>query len=582
MEREVGAKVVNGEIIVIDGINKEKITIKARKYINLVINDTPCKQYEAYEVTSKDKLTYTCEKTKASREINISISDDKMKAYITVQYTPEIEYKLKDKDTFLNLAISTEIASEKYPEYFTVAELKKILKEKGIVYGIKEEELEVATEGTEGTGKEILIAEGKKPIKDIPSEVKLFFTPTQMMFPEPDSDEIIDYKNLFRISNVNSGDKIAEIIPEVIGEEGMNIFGKVIKREYIRSLPINASDGCKIEGNDIIALIDGKAHIANRKVTVNPIYAVESVNMETCNIRFHGDIEVYDSVQDNMFVSAGGSLDVSQNVNTSSVVSGGEITILGNAINSKILSGQIDIRNKEYLDVLNEFKHIISEMVEYINELKIRGMYSKNNDLIITLTEQRFSNFQKIALNIVSLNIKNKTKRSKLVDYIKENILGYNILNMKDISDLICLKDILENEIEYYDRNLIAPLDIRIGYCQDCEIKSTGNIIMGGKGEYTSKLTAMKDILFTNSNSVARGGVLSSGENISAGIVGSKAYIPTTLIVPKHGRITAALTFPNTILCFGNVRLILEETMKNISVHYNEETRRIIINNSAL
>jgi uncharacterized protein (DUF342 family) len=579
MEREVGAKVVNGEIIVIDGINKEKITIKARKYINLVINDTPCKQYEAYEVTSKDKLTYTCEKTKASREVNISISDDKMKAYITVQYTPETEYKLKDKDTFLNLAISTEIASEKYPEYFTVVELKKILKEKGIVYGIKEEELEVATEGT---GKEILVAEGKKPIKDIPSEVKLFFTPTQMMFPEPDSDEIIDYKNLFRISNVNSGDKIAEIIPEVIGEEGMNIFGKVIKREYIRSLPINASDGCKIEGNDIIALIDGKAHIANRKVTVNPIYAVESVNMETCNIRFHGDIEVYDSVQDNMFVSAGGSLDVSQNVNTSSVVSGGEITILGNAINSKILSGQIDIRNKEYLDVLNEFKHIISEMVEYINELKIRGMYSNNKDLIITLTEQRFSNFQKIALNIVSLNIKNKTKRSKLVDYIKENILGYNILNMKDISDLICLKGILENEIEYYDRNLIAPLDIRIGYCQDCEIKSTGNIIMGGKGEYTSKLTAMKDILFTKSNSVARGGVLFAGENISAGIVGSKAYIPTTLIVPKHGRITAALTFPNTIFCFGKARLILEETMKNISVHYNEETRRIEINNSAL
>jgi hypothetical protein len=33
MEREVGAKVVNGEIIVIDGINNETITIKARKNI---------------------------------------------------------------------------------------------------------------------------------------------------------------------------------------------------------------------------------------------------------------------------------------------------------------------------------------------------------------------------------------------------------------------------------------------------------------------------------------------------------------------------------------------------------------------
>jgi uncharacterized protein (DUF342 family) len=579
MEREVGAKVIDGQIIVVDGAFNERITIKARKYINLFINDMPCKQYKAYEVTSNDKFTYTFEKTQANREVNISISDDKMKAYMTVAYTPETEFKLKDKEAFLNLAISTEIASEKFPPFFTVEELKKILKEKGIVYGIDEEALE---EATEGTGKEILVAEGIRPAKDIPSEVKLFFTPTQMLFPEPDSDEIVDFKNLFRISNVNAGDKIAEIIPEVVGEDGKNIFGKKIKREYIRSMPIVASDGCKIEGPDIIALIDGKAHIANRKVTVNPIYAVESVNMETCNIKFYGDIEVYDSVQDNMFVSAGGSLDVSQNVNTSNVVSGGEITILGNAINSKILSGQIDIRNKEYLDVLNEFKRIIYNMIEYIDDLQFRDINLKSNQLVLTITEQRFSNFQKIALNIITLNIKNKTKRSKLVDYIKENVLGYNILNMNGINDLKCLKDILENEIEYYDRNLIAPLDIRIGYCQDCEIKSTGNIIIGGKGQYTSKLTAMKDILFTKSDSVARGGILSAGGNISAGIVGSKAYVPTTLMVPLDGRITAALAFRNTIFCFGKTRLVLEEERENIHLHFNEDTRRIEINSTGL
>ncbi|WP_341349635.1 FapA family protein [Clostridium saccharoperbutylacetonicum] len=338
----------------------------------------------------------------------------------------------------------------------------------------------------------------------------------------------------------------------------------------------------KSKGADIIALIDGKAHIANRKVTVNPIYAVESVNMETCNIKFYGDIEVYDSVQDNMFVSAGGSLDVSQNVNTSNVVSGGEITILGNAINSKILSGQIDIRNKEYLDVLNEFKRIIYNMIEYIDDLQFRDINLRSNQLVLTITEQRFSNFQKIALNIITLNIKNKTKRSKLVDYIKENVLGYNILNMNGINDLKCLKDILENEIEYYDRNLIAPLDIRIGYCQDCEIKSTGNIIIGGKGQYTSKLTAMKDILFTKSDSVARGGILSAGGNISAGIVGSKAYVPTTLMVPLDGRITAALAFRNTIFCFGKTRLVLEEERENIHLHFNEDTRRIEINSTGL
>lgn len=579
MGKEVGAKVVNGEIIVVDGSNGESITIKAHENINLFINDKPCEIYKEYKVNSKDKITYTCEKTLANREVNVRISEDKIKAYITIKYTPEIQYKLKDRETFLNLALSTEILSEKEPEHFTIDEIKRILKGNGVVYGIKEENLKLALDGA---NSEFLIAEGKEPVKDTPSEVKLFFTPTQMMFPEPDSNEKVDFKNLFRISNVTAGDKIAEIIPEVTGEDGMDVFGKKIQREYIRKLPINASKGCKIEENNIIALIDGKAHIANRNVSVNPVYTVESVNMTTCNIKFNGDIEVYNSVDDNMSVNAGGSLDVSQNVNTSNVVTGGEITILGNAFNSKILSGQIDIRKKEYVDVLNEFKEIILKIISYINKSNVITSNLDNGNVMKLLTERDSDEFQKMALKIVSLNIKNKIKRSKLIDFIKDNVLGYNVLNMKSLDDFKTLLNILDNEIDYYDKNIIVPLDIRIGYCQECEIKSTGNIIIGGKGEYTSKLTAMKDIIFTRQDSVARGGILSAGQNISAGIVGSKAYISTTLMVPIYGTISAALAYRNTILCFGKVKIVLEKEYKNVNIHFDEKTRTIEIGKSAL
>lgn len=577
MEKEVGAKVVNGKIIIADGINGEIITIKAKENVNLFINDVECEKFKPYEVISKDKITYNCETTPAKREVNITISEDKMKAYMTVEYTPKTEYKIKDREFYINLAVSTEVLLKEEPEYFTVQELYKKLKEKGIVFGIKEESLELILKGC---SSEVLVAEGLEPVKDTPSEVKLFFTPTQMVFPEPDSNEKVDFKNLFRISNVNAGDKIAEIIPEIPGKNGMNILGKVIEREYIRSLPIDASKGCKIENNHIISLIDGKAHIANRSVSVNPIYTVESVNMETCNIKFYGDVEVYDSVQDNMFVSAGGSLDVSQNVNMANVVTGGEITILGNTINSKILSGQVDIRKKEYSDVLTEFKNILVSMIEYINGLNLQNFERK--DFVKTLTEKNFGNFQKVALNIISLNIKNKTKRSKLVDFIKGKILGLNILEIKSIYDLKTLLNILDNEIDYYDKNIIVPLDIRIGYCQECEIKSTGNIIIGGKGEYTSKLTAMKDIIFTRSDSVARGGVLSAGQNISLGVVGSRAYIPTTLMVPQYGRITAAKAYTNTVFCFGRTKVTLDEDLKNINVYFNSEKRAIEFGKTAL
>ena len=125
----------------------------------------------------------------------------------------------------------------------------------------------------------------------------------------------------------------------------------------------------------------------------------------------------------------------------------------------------------------------------------------------------------------MTLSIKNETKGSELIDYLKEKVLGYNILKMKSLNDITMLLNILDNEIEYYDKNSIVPLDIRLSYCQDCEIKSTGNIIIGGKGEYTSKLTAMKDIMFTKPDAVARGGVISAGNNITAGIAVSYTHL---------------------------------------------------------
>lgn len=95
-----------------------------------------------------------------------------------------------------------------------------------------------------GADEKITIKAGKNvklKINDVPSEIKILFKPTQMELPDEDSEEQIDYKNLFRISNVYAGDKIAEIIPEIPGRNGIDVFGNEHKREYLRSFPINSA-----------------------------------------------------------------------------------------------------------------------------------------------------------------------------------------------------------------------------------------------------------------------------------------------------------------------------------------------------
>lgn len=575
---EVGAKVYHGRIIVTDGEGDEKITIKPGKYIQLKINGMDCEPFKIYQVTSRDKIECECEKTEGRRVADIRLSDDKMKAYIKVKYIPAIEYKLKEREAFLNLAIAAEEGKIENPPHFSAEEIKGILNDKGITYGIKEDALNIAAQGFD---EEILIAEGTEPVNDIPSQIKLNFTPTQMELPNPDSDEKVDYKNLFRISNVYAGDKIAEIIPEVPGKDGINVLGQICKREYLRNIPINVRNGCKLENNDVIALIDGKAHMTNNTISVNKVFSVENVNMETCNIKFSGDIEVYDSVNDNMSVNAGGSLDVSQNVNTSSVTAA-SITILGNAIKSNILSGQIDIEKREYSKVLIKFREILYEIMNIMTQAANTHKSFNFNELIKSLTEGRFVDFQKIALKIVTINIKNKIRHNKLVDYLKDYVLGYSILNLKSFDELNKLIDIVDNEIEFYDKNIVVPLDVRIGYCQDCEIKSTGSIIINGKGEYTSNLNAMKDILFTQKDAVARGGFLSAGGSISAGIIGSPASISTVLKVPMSGKISATAAYKNTVFYFGNKKIIIERDMENINVFYDSNINEIQIVPSGL
>lgn len=394
----IGAKICNGEIVVIDGSNDEKITIKATKHVNLFINGKPCESNIAYEVCSKDDISYTCEKIPGKRMLDIKVSQDKMKAYLNVNYEPEKSFKLKERGLFFNLALSTEEVKIDNVPHYTVQEIKDELKKHNIVYGINEKQLEFVKDGT---FESVIIAKGEKPVNDIPSDIKLLFTPSQMIFPEVNSKEKVDYKNLFRISNVNCGDKIAEIIPGIPGKDGMNVLGQVVKRDYIRSTPITAVQGCEIKDNDVIATINGKAHISNRQISVNPVYSIENVNMETCNIKFNGDIEVYDSVEDNMAVKSGGSLDVSQNVNTADVVSGGDVNIIGNAINSRILSGQIDLRKKEYSDILKRYRKIVSEMIEAANEVCSRKEVSDFSMLIKALTEGRFKDFQRTGMNIL-------------------------------------------------------------------------------------------------------------------------------------------------------------------------------------
>lgn len=575
---QIGARVENGKIIVTENDNEdssESITIKPCEGIKLYINRELCNEKMSYKVTQHDEIEYKSEKTEAVKNVKVTISKDKMEGYICIQYIPEYTYKLKDKPAYRHLALKAMKVKGDYPQKYTVTEIKEVLRQYKITDGIIYKNLIEAC--ATGLNEDILIAEGVPSVDDRPSEVKILFDLGEKNIIDENSKGEIDYKNIYSISNIQEGQVLAEIIPGEIGEDGKNVCGEILKKKSRKNRPIRIGEGCKIEGNKIISTKTGRPSSKNGVLSVNNIYKIQDVDMRSGNIYFVGDVHISGNVKEGMKVKSGNSLVIEKNVDVSTIAAGGEINIRGSVIKSTVLTGQLDMEKKMYLEKLNEYKDNIINLINAVDKLNESTNNSRKiSELVKILIENRYKNIPKLSLSIITHNICEDSGKSELIDFIRNKMMGLNISKINSLNDLKSLKELIENEIDFIEDDMIISADIYIGYCQDSLIKSTGSIIITDKGQYVSKLTALKDITFLREDSVARGGTLSSRGNIKLGTVGSPAGVATKLEVLPNGIITANIAHSNTIFCFGNRYKSLDTSGKNVRAYMKEDGEIVI------
>ena len=567
-----GIKVEGGKIVVNKSNmeNNAPLTIMSCEGIKLYINGELCEKNTVYNITELDEISTVCETIKGSKNITISISPDFMEAYLDLSYTPEYIYKLKDRRLRKDLKLKATKEINGLPHKYTVTEIMNELSNAGVKFGIIKENILKAI--TIDSCDKLLIAKGKSPINDKPIEVNILFDLGDKSDLDRDTMDKIDYKNVYSISNIESGQVLAEIIPEEKGEDGKNIKGETVKRKTIKSKSIKAGEGCKIEGNSIIATRNGRPSSKNGILSVNNVYNIQDVDMKSGNIKFIGDVEINGTVGQGMTVKAGNSLVIKKDVDNATVMAGGEINISGNVIHSDIHTGQIDMEKKEYLDILKVYKDNIDKLVEGVKKLNESSNCTKKiSDITRILIENRFKDIPKLSLNIISRCIKLHDEDNELIEFLRNKVMGLNISNIKTIKDLDYLLELIEEEIDYYDNDMIIQSDIYVSYLQDSLVKSTGNIFVTGKGEYVTNLIAFKNVEFLNSNAVARGGLISAKGNVKLGTVGSTAGVSTRIEVPKDGVITANIAYSNTIFVFGRKSKILNDDSRNLKAYMNKD-----------
>ena len=134
-------------------------------------------------------------------------------------------------------------------------------------------------------------------------------------------------------------------------------------------------------------------------------------------------------------------------------------------------------------------------------------------------------------------------RKSEIIDVVKHKLLGTSITNINKIKELEDIIEKINSELIELEEESKNTTDLTMEYGQESEIKVAGNILINGKGLFTSHLYAKDNIKFTNKSSVCRGGHLKAGTGIDAAIVGNESGVVTRLEVEKNGEIKVDIAY---------------------------------------
>lgn len=247
------------------------------------------------------------------------------------------------------LGVISFVAPKNGGEHLSLEEIKDALKEKGIIYGIKEFDLnEIYYD--HNYGYKYIIAEGKSPTDGKDGYIQFTFDPVALktLKPKENEDGTVDLKDLGVVKNVKAGDHLATKIFATDGEDGINILGQVVKAKRGKEARIPKGKNTKIleDGLTLVAEIEGKLEYDDHNVYISSVYVVEGdLDNSVGNIDFVGSVVINGSIHSGFTVKAGGSVEVKGHVNDAVIIAEGDIVlsygIQGNSKSKLVAKGNV-------------------------------------------------------------------------------------------------------------------------------------------------------------------------------------------------------------------------------------------------
>lgn len=212
---------------------------------------------------------------------------------------------------------------------FSEKEIRGLLQENGIVYGIKEKALEELARG-EQKYEEVFVAQGtaKKDGRD--GYFEYHFNPNPETMPIILPDGSVDYNVLGKMELVTKGQLLVTyhaVLPAVAGRD---VQGNIMEAYEGKDLPPLQCKRCELDekGVQYYASTEGNVTLEGRCLTVTPIYAIDgNLDAATGDVDFHGDVFVQGNVFAGVTLKTTGSITVNGHVETAHLYAGKDVIL---------------------------------------------------------------------------------------------------------------------------------------------------------------------------------------------------------------------------------------------------------------
>ena len=258
---------------------------------------------------------------------------------------PETEEAAAEEGELFELRISSDrleghmIPLRQLPDGITMEFIKEFAGGYGIKHGLMDDShLKGYLAQATSSSQPWLIARGQAPGPSRAARVQYHFNVDPFGVGTIKEGGNIDFRNRGEMPQVSKEDLIAELIPGESGISGMDIYGLVIPAEKPRNVVLRCGKGVQKsnDGLQAFAKIDGRPVLsADGLLSVFPELTIPGdVCYETGHLDFDGHIEIRGAITEGFRVQ-GGSL-VCAEINKAEAETGGDATVLGGIIGSKV------------------------------------------------------------------------------------------------------------------------------------------------------------------------------------------------------------------------------------------------------